>query len=204
MSERPFVHLHCHTDYSLLDGACDIKKLMQRGQAAGHALRRDDRPWQPFRRRRVLQRSEQRGSPSGHRLRSLRFAAGPQDPLRPGSLQPPGPAVLKPGRLQEPHQPGLDRLSGWLLLQAARRQRPAGAPFKRTDRDCRPACAATSTRRFWPTDMTKPSRSRTNTSTCSGRTTSFSRLQDHGLDQDKHRHAARSSGCRPTPAFRWS
>jgi DNA polymerase III subunit alpha len=28
MSARPFVHLHCHTDYSLLDGACDIKKLM--------------------------------------------------------------------------------------------------------------------------------------------------------------------------------
>jgi DNA polymerase-3 subunit alpha len=30
MPERPFVHLHCHTDYSLLDGACDIKKLMTR------------------------------------------------------------------------------------------------------------------------------------------------------------------------------
>src|SRR5579883_470464 len=29
MSERPFVHLHCHTDYSLLDGACDIKKLIK-------------------------------------------------------------------------------------------------------------------------------------------------------------------------------
>jgi DNA polymerase III subunit alpha len=29
MPERPFVHLHCHTDYSLLDGACDIKKLMR-------------------------------------------------------------------------------------------------------------------------------------------------------------------------------
>src|SRR3954454_5386786 len=28
MSERPFAHLHCHTDYSLLDGACDIKKLI--------------------------------------------------------------------------------------------------------------------------------------------------------------------------------
>src|SRR5579885_1993487 len=25
----PFVHLHCHTDYSLLDGACDIDRLMQ-------------------------------------------------------------------------------------------------------------------------------------------------------------------------------
>ncbi|HZO56531.1 MAG TPA: DNA polymerase III subunit alpha [Bryobacteraceae bacterium] len=25
----PFVHLHCHTDYSLLDGACETKRLMQ-------------------------------------------------------------------------------------------------------------------------------------------------------------------------------
>src|ERR1051326_5498310 len=24
----PFVHLHCHTDYSLLDGACEISQLM--------------------------------------------------------------------------------------------------------------------------------------------------------------------------------
>ncbi len=24
----PFVHLHCHTDYSLLDGACEIGQLM--------------------------------------------------------------------------------------------------------------------------------------------------------------------------------
>ncbi len=27
--EKPFVHLHCHTDYSLLDGACEISKLMK-------------------------------------------------------------------------------------------------------------------------------------------------------------------------------
>ena len=26
---RPFVHLHCHTDYSLLDGACHIPRLMR-------------------------------------------------------------------------------------------------------------------------------------------------------------------------------
>src|SRR5579862_2566205 len=25
----PFVHLHCHTDYSLLDGACEISQLME-------------------------------------------------------------------------------------------------------------------------------------------------------------------------------
>src|SRR5690349_11464974 len=27
-STTPFVHLHCHTDYSLLDGACEIGQLM--------------------------------------------------------------------------------------------------------------------------------------------------------------------------------
>ncbi len=29
MPERPFVHLHLHTDYSLLDGACEIGQLME-------------------------------------------------------------------------------------------------------------------------------------------------------------------------------
>ncbi len=28
MSGVPFVHLHCHTDYSLLDGACEIGQLI--------------------------------------------------------------------------------------------------------------------------------------------------------------------------------
>ncbi|MGD0579415.1 MAG: DNA polymerase III subunit alpha [Bryobacteraceae bacterium] len=28
MSDKPFVHLHCHSDYSLLDGACEISRLM--------------------------------------------------------------------------------------------------------------------------------------------------------------------------------
>src|SRR5580700_774048 len=29
MAAQPFVHLHNHTDYSLLDGACEIDQLMQ-------------------------------------------------------------------------------------------------------------------------------------------------------------------------------
>src|SRR5882724_3148880 len=28
MADTPFVHLHCHTDYSLLDGACEISQLI--------------------------------------------------------------------------------------------------------------------------------------------------------------------------------
>jgi DNA polymerase-3 subunit alpha len=28
MTDTPFVHLHCHTDYSLLDGACEINQLL--------------------------------------------------------------------------------------------------------------------------------------------------------------------------------
>ena len=35
MSENPFVHLHVHTAYSLLDGFSDIKKLMKRVQEMG-------------------------------------------------------------------------------------------------------------------------------------------------------------------------
>ena len=33
-----FVHLHIHSEYSLLDGACRIKGLVQRAKALGHSL----------------------------------------------------------------------------------------------------------------------------------------------------------------------
>ncbi len=35
MTDRPFVHLHCHTHYSLLDGAGSIDKLVKRAQERG-------------------------------------------------------------------------------------------------------------------------------------------------------------------------
>src|SRR3954449_1101363 len=35
MSSRPFVHLHCHSHYSLLDGASKIPNLVQRAKALG-------------------------------------------------------------------------------------------------------------------------------------------------------------------------
>src|SRR5437868_2927664 len=35
MAERPFVHLHCHTHYSLLDGANRIPELVEHVQKSG-------------------------------------------------------------------------------------------------------------------------------------------------------------------------
>ena len=35
MSDRPFVHLHCHSHYSLLDGASSIGKLVKRAKDHG-------------------------------------------------------------------------------------------------------------------------------------------------------------------------
>ena len=35
MNQRPFVHLHCHTHYSLLDGAASIDKLVRRAKERG-------------------------------------------------------------------------------------------------------------------------------------------------------------------------
>ena len=39
MASRPFVHLHCHSHYSLLDGASQVPDLGQTGQSARHAGR---------------------------------------------------------------------------------------------------------------------------------------------------------------------
>lgn len=35
MAERQFTHLHLHTEYSLLDGACRINRLMERVKELG-------------------------------------------------------------------------------------------------------------------------------------------------------------------------
>ncbi len=80
MSERPFVHLHCHTDYSLLDGACDIKKLMGIAQQQKMPAIAMTDHGNLFGARRVLQRSQRPRRSSGNRLRGLCFPAGTQNP----------------------------------------------------------------------------------------------------------------------------
>ena len=68
MPDRPFVHLHCHTDYSLLDGACDIKRLMGIAKQPRHAADSNDRSWEPLWRGRILQRSGSARYSPRHRL----------------------------------------------------------------------------------------------------------------------------------------
>ena len=53
-SQDSFVHLHVHTEYSMLDGAARLGDLAERTAELGHAGDRDDRPRQRVRRLRVL------------------------------------------------------------------------------------------------------------------------------------------------------
>ena len=50
-----FVHLHVHTDYSMLDGAARVKPAHRGRGCRGHAGHRDDRPRQHVRRLRLLE-----------------------------------------------------------------------------------------------------------------------------------------------------
>lgn len=45
MSDGSFVHLHLHTEYSLLDGVAKIKPLLEKNQVSGHELLRNNRSW---------------------------------------------------------------------------------------------------------------------------------------------------------------
>ncbi len=75
-----FVHLHVHSEYSLLDGACRIDGLVARAKALGQtAVAVTDHGvmygrW-------IFTGQQAGGHQAHHRLRGLR---GPPDPLRPG------------------------------------------------------------------------------------------------------------------------
>ncbi len=76
MAENPFVHLHCHTDYSLLDGACEIAQLMEVvAEQKMPAVAMTDHG-NLFGAVEFYNDAKAKGHPSGDRLRSLRRAAG--------------------------------------------------------------------------------------------------------------------------------
>ena len=43
---RPFAHLHIHTEYSLLDGACRIDQLMERVKECGQTAIGGQAKWE--------------------------------------------------------------------------------------------------------------------------------------------------------------
>ena len=69
-----FVHLHVHTEYSMLDGAARLTDLTQRAAELGHAGGGDDRPRQRVRGLRVLQEGQGRRGQADHRHRGLLHA----------------------------------------------------------------------------------------------------------------------------------
>jgi DNA polymerase-3 subunit alpha len=118
---NPFVHLHNHTDYSLLDGACEISQLMKiAAEQKMPSVAMTDHG-NLFGAVEFYNAAKANGihpvigcevyvAQQGHKNRSDT-----------NPLQPPGAAVRKPGRLPQPDQPGFDWLPGRFLLQAADR-----------------------------------------------------------------------------------
>ena len=120
MSDKPFVHLHCHTDYSLLDGACEITQLMELVEPGMPAVAMTDHG-NLFGAVEFYTKAKDKGVHPviGCEVYVAQQGRGDQERNQP--LQPPGAAVRKPGRLPQPHPAGFHRLPGRLLLQAAHR-----------------------------------------------------------------------------------
>ena len=104
----PFVHLHNHSDYSLLDGACRVDRLVGARGAVTRCppLALTDHG-NLFGARRVLRHGAwPPGSSRSSGLRGLRRARLPRGPDahagRKGRLRPPRPPRAKPGGLPEP------------------------------------------------------------------------------------------------------
>ena len=131
-----FVHLHLHTEYSLLDGACRIDELLDQAAAAedagdgGHRARQHvlvghlPRP-----------RAEARRQ-ADPRLRGVRRAGRPAHEERHarGDREPPRAARRDQRGLPQPDQARVGRLHRGLLLQAAHRQGAARAARAGPDR----------------------------------------------------------------------
>ena len=79
-SGSDFVHLHVHTEYSMLDGAARLDDLFRRTSELGMTQHRDDRPRQRVRRLRLLQQGDRGRDQADHRHGGLRHAE--HQPLR--------------------------------------------------------------------------------------------------------------------------
>ena len=72
-----FVHLHVHTEYSLLDGACRVKELARRAKELGQTALAVTDHGVMYGAVSFYRACHRRGHPSDHRLRGIRCAALP-------------------------------------------------------------------------------------------------------------------------------
>ena len=77
-----FVHLHLHTEYSLLDGACRIGELLDEAERLKFPRAGRDRAWQPLLGHHVSRQGAAARHQADPGVRSLRGAGEPPDPGR--------------------------------------------------------------------------------------------------------------------------
>ena len=216
-----FVHLHLHTEFSMLDGAARVDDVVGRGRGRRPAGARHHRPRQHVRSPRLLQglprrRASSRSSASRPTWpASRRF----ERPPRRGRMDDSGGdteggkklyyhlTLLAENRrrLQEPHQAREPRVPRGLLLQAPRRLGAARAPSRRPHRDHRLPRRTRARSRCSAGDADGALRvGRRGCRTSSGRDHLFVELQDHGIPAQRQtnrgcstsRTQARRAGAR--------
>ncbi len=135
-ADPPFVHLHVHSDYSVLDGACKIDRLLDVVEEMGQpAVALTDHGVMSgaveLYRKATNARHHAGGRPRGLRGPRPRRAAEPR------AAQPPDAARRDHRGLLQPHQALLGRLPRGLPPQAAHLARAHGAPRRRHHRPLR-------------------------------------------------------------------
>ncbi len=177
MAETPFVHLHNHTDYSLLDGACEIDQLMDVvAEQKMPAVAMTDHG-NLFGAVSFYNAAKAKGiqpvigcevyvSQQGHKTRS-----------RHRPLQPPRPALRKPGGLPQPHQAGFHRRFSKAFTTSRASIKICWPPIRKASSASRRACAATSTKPSSPTSTKTRAASPTPIATSSAKRISSSKFR---------------------------
>ena len=134
MSE--FVHLHLHTEFSLLDGACRIDELLDQAVKLKMPALAVTEHGNMFSSVIFHDHARAARAQADPRLRGLRRAGQPADEERQSRArrEPSGAAGGERRGLSQPDQAGVGRLHRRVLLQAAHRQGAARAALEGPDR----------------------------------------------------------------------
>ena len=202
-----FVHLHLHTDYSLLDGACDVEKLCQRVKELGMPAVAMTDHGNIFGAVHFVNAAHKHGRQADRRLRTLhlqeRRSRHRAHAARRRHLQPPAGARRKRRRLPQPGEDHLGSLAARLLLQAAREQEISGRAFAGADRAFRLPERRSRRAADGRATTTRPARPPAPSPTFSAKRISFSRFRTRAWRWSTASIPACSSWKRIS-ACRWS